>query len=505
MKQLLFFLLLVQQGWAQTADSLQVYDRRLRPAEMKEDLQLFLDIRKKANSGLYHYRSQKQIDSIYKWAFHEIKQPLTTTAFFKIILELTDFEGSCHNYTEPPQALVEYFNRRKAFFPFAMKYIDDRMIFNSHTPLIPVGARVVRINGVQDTVLMHSFYKYLTADGFNMTQKRSGSVNRSYGLRYLYEYGLQDSFSISFIAPGSSGEQTVTVPAVTLEERNAKFAKRHSAPVDSIIDYKVQPSYSFRMLNPSTGVLSFRIFSMAGDADDPAFKPYVKYLDSVFLLLSQQQVPNLVLDIRSNPGGSDPNFEQPMMYLTDSSFKENRLAYSIITPDIPYEKYFWGISTSHRMDSAEKEDGKMFLRDYFPALVNGKNIQNAKYNPVYHPKSPGYKGKLYMLIDEDVASAGSHLASLVKAYARNVTIVGVETVGGYYYHNGHMPLIYELPNSKIKTKFSIVHVEQDAPVKPDQPQGRGIIPDHTVWPSYNDFMENRDTQMEYVLKLISQS
>ncbi|HEY9260658.1 hypothetical protein, partial [Chitinophaga sp.] len=80
---------------------------------------------------------------------------------------------------------------------------------------------------------------------------------------------------------------------------------------------------------------------------------------------------------------------------------------------------------------------------------------------------------------------------------------GVETVGGYYGHNGHMAVIYELPHSKIKTKFSIVYVDQDAPVKLDQPVGRGIIPDHTVWPSFNDFMENRDTQMEYVLKLIA--
>jgi hypothetical protein len=45
-------------------------------------------------------------------------------------------------------------------------------------------------------------------------------------------------------------------------------------------------------------------------------------------------------------------------------------------------------------------------------------------------------------------------------------------------------------------------VIQDAPVKPDQPEGRGIIPDYTVWPVYNDFMKNRDTQMEYVLQLI---
>ncbi|CAL1519649.1 S41 family peptidase [Chitinophaga sp. MM2321] len=515
MKKLLFLLLLAHQGWAQSTanssqqakqpfDSLSIYNRQLHPSEMKQDLRLFLDIRKKANSGLYRYRTQRQIDSIYKWAFKEVRRPMSTLAFYKIILQLTDFEGSCHNYTEPQADLVGYYNRQRGFFPFALKYIEGNMIFNSKTAQIPVGSRVMGINGITDKELMQSFYKYITADGFTQTEKLSSSVNRSYGLRYLYEYGIKDSFAIAFVAPGATQEQTVTVPAVSLAQRTANLILRHSASVDSVIDYTVQPKYSFKMVNPSTGLLNLRIFSMASGLEDPAFPVYVAFIDSVFQALNNNNIPNLILDIRSNPGGSDPTFEQPMMYLTDSSFKENTLAYTIFDDGIPYEKYFWGVSTAERMDSMAKADGKRMLKDYFPALHNGRNMQNIKYNPVYYPKHPGFKGKLYLLIDENVASAASHLASLVKAYARNVTIVGVETVGGYYGHNGHMSVIYELPHSKIKTKFSIVYVDQDAPVKPDQPVGRGIIPDHTVWPTFSDFMQNRDTQMEYVLKLITE-
>ena len=515
MKKFLFLLLLVHQGWAQPGahsplqvkqmpDSLSVYNRMLDPVELKQDLDVFLDIRKKVNSGLYRYRSHKQIDSIYKWAFKQVRRPMSKLAFYKIILQLTDFEGSCHNYTEPDAGLVGYYNRQRGFFPFALKYIEGKIIFNSKTTQIPVGSRITSINGVGDKELMQSFYKYITADGFTRTKKLSGSVNRSYGLRYLYEYGIRDSFAIRFSAPGKRRQQTVTVPAVSLDDRKANLVLRHSAHVDSITDYNVQPKYSFKMLNPSTGLLNLRIFSMASGAEDPAFPVYVAFIDSVFRLLSDKNIPNLVLDIRGNPGGSDPTFEQPMMYLTDSSFKENTLAYTIFDNGVPYEEYFWGISTAERMDSATKVAGKQMLKDYFPVLHNGRNMQNRKYNPVYHPKHPGFKGQLYMLIDEDVASAASHLASLVKGYARNVIIVGVETVGGYYGHNGHMSMIYELPHSKIKTKFSIVYVDQDAPLKTDQPVGRGIIPDHTGWPSFSDFMQNRDTQMEYVLRLIAE-
>ncbi len=483
-------------------DSSKVFNPTLKPDEMKQDLNLFYNLRKEANSGLYRYRTKKATDSIYAWAYRQIKKPMSTTNFFKIILQLTNFEGSCHNYTTPAASLVDYYNRQTAFFPFALKYIEGKMIFNSPSDQIPVGARVLSINGVADKQLMNSFYKYATSDGYNTSQKLSSSVNKSFGLRYLYEYGLQQHFHIRFLAPGAKKVQTITVDAVTLQERNKNVENRHSALVENLIDYKKQPAYSFKMINPSTALLSFRIFTMANDANDPRFKPYVAFIDSVFTTLETNKIPNLILDLRGNPGGSDPTFEQPMMYLTDSVFRENRLAYTIFGDAIPYEKYFWGVSPTKRMTAEELAEGKALLKDYFPLLKNGRNMQNAKYNPIYDPKSPGYKGKLYMLIDEDVGSAASHLASLIKAYARNVTTVGVETVGGYYAHNGHMAVVYELPNSKIKSKFSIVHVVQDAPVKKDQPDGRGIIPDYTVWPNYADFMANKDTQMEYVLKLI---
>lgn len=482
-------------------DSFAIYNKLLSVNEMKQDLQLFRAIREKANSGLYAYRTKKQIDSSYQWAFKKISTPLRTLDFYKIILQLTDFEGSCHNYTEPAGALMSYLNRQRGFLPYAVKYIDGKMIFNSKTDQIPVGARITSINGVPDSTLMRSFYKYMPADGYTIAQKFSGSVNRSFGVRYLLEYGVKDSFAITFLPPGHTRQQTVTVPSVYLDQRLKNIISRHSAPVDSITDHTVQPKYSFRMIDPATGLLNLRIFSMAADAQDPAFPVYVRFMDSVFNELHKNSVQNLVLDIRGNPGGSDPTFEQPMMFLTDQPFKENSLAY-IIFDEVPYEKYFWGTSTASRMNAEEIVKGKQMLKDYFPRFENGRSVQDPKHNPVYYPKQPAFAGKLYLLIDENVASAASHLASLVKAYARNVTIVGVETAGGYYYHNGHMPLIYELPNSKIKTKFSIVYVVQDATVKPDQPKGRGILPHYEVWPTFDDFMHNRDTQMEFVLKLI---
>ncbi len=39
---------------------------------------------------------------------------------------------------------------------------------------------------------------------------------------------------------------------------------------------------------------------------------------------------------------------------------------------------------------AAKAGGKRMLLDYFPALHNGRNMQNGQYNPDYRPKQPGF-------------------------------------------------------------------------------------------------------------------
>lgn len=506
----LLFILFVAVSSAQSTksnptDSLTTYNPILSPKEMQEDLQMFKNLREKVNSGLYIYRTKKEIDSIYTWAFDKVKQPKSAIDFFKIILRLTDFEGSLHNYTEPDIELMDFLKRQTIFFPYHLAYIEKKMIFDGHHQTIPAGARILSINGVKDIELMQSFYKYFPVDGHSNSYKLSSSVEKIFQWRYYMEYGFSEEFIIEYTAPGSTKINTTTLPAVTQNQQEENFKNRYSAPVSNLLDYKQQPAYSFQMIKPKVGQLNLRWFGFATGKDDPAFEEYVHFIDSVFTVLDQKKIPNLLIDVRNNPGGSDPTFEQPVMYLSDDTFKENLDAHIIYDPEsIPFENYFHGFSTKEPVDSLNLANAMEFIDDYFEDFEDDKSLQNEKYNPVYYPKSPAYQGNFYLLMNENTASAASHFASLIKAYAQDVTIVGVETVGGYYVHNGHIGLVYQLPNSRMKTKFSVVHVVHDAPYKPDQPEGRGVIPDYEIWPKLDDFLNQKDTQMEFVLKRIEE-
>ncbi|MBS9525806.1 hypothetical protein KI659_17430 [Litoribacter alkaliphilus] len=481
-------------------------NNQLSISEMEEDLQVFIDIRKNVNSGLYIYRTEEEVDSLYRWAFEQIKRPLKTSEFFKIISNLTDFEGSVHNYTEPGTDDLNELKKQKTYFPYHLTYLEGKIIFDGLTEKIPPGSQILNINGKEDLELMQSFQKYFPVDGFNTSYKLSASVNNAFAWRYVIEYGATDKFEVKFLAPGKIEPQTEFLQAVTFEEREKNLSNKYSAPISDLLDYEKQPPYSYEQIDAKTGLLNLRFFGFATGKDDPQFDLYTQFLDSVFTVLDEKLIPNLVIDVRNNPGGSDPTFEQPVRYLSDSSFQENLEAHIIFNPqDFPYDDFFWGVSTDARIDSATKVMGLEFLDDYFEDFNEGRSYQNPKYNPIYQPKSPAYHGQVYMLINENTASAASHFASLMKGYARNLTTVGVETVGGYYEHNGHIGLVYELPNSKIKSKFSVVYVVHDAPQRADQPYGRGVIPDYELWPTIEDFLKHKDSQKEFVLKLISNS
>jgi hypothetical protein len=75
-------------------------------------------------------------------------------------------------------------------------------------------------------------------------------------------------------------------------------------------------------------------------------------------------------------------------------------------------------------------------------------------------------------------------------------------MGGYFGHNGHIPMEYQLPNSKITTTFSIVNLEQDVIKKKNQKIGRGIIPDIYKVQTLEEFINNEDDTIKFTLRLI---
>lgn len=311
--------------------------------KMEKDLALFRAIREQANSGVYKYRTKAQIDSIYKWADRQIEQANTFLDFYHILLTITDFEGSLHNDTSLPTKLYQSLkDETNGYFPLPIKMIAGKVLVNFKEGELPLGSEIISINDHDIQDIIPNFYKYYTTDGFNTSGKRIG-INARFAAYFRLHYGKQEVFVVKY--KPYQGHETLTknLSSIGYKAYFKRFIKRHSSPIDNR-DYKSfdLPSeiYQFKQLNASTALLTVNSFSIGGNSADPKHLAYVAFLDSCFQSIQDNpQITKLVVDVRANGGGTDPNDQITYSYLAPKKFVENTSAW-VSSNKIPYWRYF---------------------------------------------------------------------------------------------------------------------------------------------------------------------
>lgn len=483
----------------------QTIDDPFSKKEMKKDFEVFKETRLKANSGLYKYRSKEQIDSIYNWAEKEISKSTNYLDFYNIICQLSDFEGSCHNNTGLPKKYAKNLRKENyGYFPYPIKWIEGKWIINFKDGAIPLGSEIIEINGKPIAQVINNLHKYYTTDGQNITGKRIG-IRGNFPKYYRFHYGQQKEFQVTFSRNNTDSKEKKTLKSISYLGYYKNFNQRHSKPFDQLYyaNLKENQKYSYKKLDISTGILTIHRFSMGNETSE-GHKTYVAFLDSIFTKIKTENLKNLIVDVRLNRGGDDPNDVVTYSYLTSRKFQESKQVW-IPFQKIPLLKYYDSPFPRFLRPLGVGKHNRYF-RNRFPIKKDGKYFISKAENEmkVRVPNKNAFTGNIYLLISPAVASAGSLFGSMV-AGNENTTVIGEETMGGYYGHNGHTPFGYALPKSKIVTAFFIDNIEQDVPNKENQFYNRGIIPDYETPQTFEDFLSNKDTQMEFVMQLIEKN
>jgi hypothetical protein len=482
--------------------SAQSIDEPFSQKKMRKDFEVFKAIRIKANSGLFKYRTKKQIDSIYNWADQQIEKSSTYLDFYNIICQLTDYEGSLHNNTSLPQKYADRLREEnEGYFPYPIKWIDGKWRVNYENGEIPLGSEIISMNNVPISEIIENLYKYYTTDGQNITGKRIG-IRTHFSKYYRFHYGQQESFSVLFKRGNSTEMESKVLQSVSYRDYYKHFNGRYSKPYDQVYyaALKEDQKYKYEQIDSSTGVLRIYTFAM-GNETTQEHKTYLAFLDSIFAEIKSNGLKNLIVDVRQCGGGTDPNDVVTYSYLTDRTFRESKQVW-ISFNKIPLLKYY-DVSAPKFLRPFGVGKFNRNFQDRFPIEKDGKYFISKEEDEmkIREPNKNAFTGNIYLLVSPAVASAGSLFASMV-AGNENTTVIGEETMGGYYGHNGHTSFGYVLPKSKIITDFCIDNIEQDVPEKGNQFYNRGIIPDLEVSQTYQDFLGHRDTQMECTLELI---
>ena len=480
----------------------QSIDESYSTKKMRKDFDVFKKISIQANSGLFKHRTKQQIDSIYNWGNLQIEKLITYRDFYNLICTISNFEGSVHNSISLPKNYAENLkNETFGYFPYPIKWIDGKWLINIDDKEIPLGAEIIAINDVEINKIIPELYKYYTTDGNNLTGKRVGLMTE-FSKYYRLHFGLTKSFKVSYLNPTTKKFETKNIESIGNKAYYENYRKMHSMSVDQFYyaDLKENQKYQYKQLDSITGILTIHTFVIGNETTNGRIQ-YKRFLDSVFVDVKTKGLKNLIVDVRNNGGGTDPNDLVTYSYLTNRNFQENKEAW-ISFKKIPLIKYYdIGIPKFIRPLVVGKYN-KQFQEE-FPLEKDGKFYQDetSDDHKIRIPNQNAFHGNIYLLISPKIASAGSLFAAML-AGNENTIIVGEETMGGYYGHNGHSPLSYKLPKSKIVLTFSVVNLEQDVPKKVNQKYDRGIIPDYEITQTFDDYLINADTQMNFTMKLI---
>ncbi|HET9057003.1 MAG TPA: S41 family peptidase [Chitinophagaceae bacterium] len=456
----------------------------LSSREMRDDYDLFRNVLEKAHPGLYEYHSKFEMHNLFDSIRQTLSKDLSKREFFNRLAFITDKIGCAHTsvyFSENDIRAIEY---KRFFFPLNLIYIENKLCVNTPNDDLPLGSVLISINNIPVDSIIQQLLFYHTTDGF-VTKTKFKKVAENFGYYYYLKFGAKEKFNIVYKSDKDSRLlQNATIEAISYKKLKEKLSRQFYYDANDY-DYDLK-------IDDSLGVafMTLRTLDFSSNSRDRVFTNFMN--NSFRLLNSSQSIKNLIIDLRENNGGNYKNCFLLYSYLTNKKFHEFDTAWVKFT-NVPYAAFTSDNFRSSEWDAVENIIEKDFKKD----SANRHYLVPEK-NAWWQPNHNRFTGNVFLVTNPSVSSAAAYLAALLYNEGR-ATLVGEETEGGYYKHNGFHMLEYELPNTRIGFSFSIANVKHALPGKFKEPIGRGVIPNHWVPSTYQDFLENNDTQVQYII------
>ncbi len=221
----------------------------------------------------------------------------------------------------------------------------------------------------------------------------------------------------------------------------------------------------------------------------PVFKDFVwELVDS----LNTNNIKNLIIDLRNNPGGNLTLGVQLMYFLTN---KTNLIGFSryAYTSDI-FKSYF---PSEYKELEVLYPNGvpknKLVLTDETNGLFD--KILDEKSNYFIPKNRPVFNGNVYIISNYRTGSAAAMLTTLFQDNGL-ATIIGTSVGNNAIGATTYTP--FKLP--KTKSNISIATTYQERPKKNE---GNIQIPDYWIEYSINDLITGKDPYLEKIKELIN--
>ncbi|MEO2280933.1 S41 family peptidase [Pseudoalteromonas pernae] len=419
----------------------QLMLQKLSVVQMRADIDALLegaiqrhpDIEEYADFALLRAKAQE-----LKASLHE---PLNRVEFYRVVGSLTSSFQDGHSFLIwPYQELNKAREAGHQTFPLAVSVNDKGKLQLKHAYIlgdkaIPMLSEIVSINDIEADFLLSQLTPYT---GGETALLREHAVAMRFGIALWARYGWLDNFDVKVSTP--EGIQELQLEAhknwPIVDEKAQGFVASYS-----------EKAHYYKQLSDSVGFIYLGHF----DIDPNEFE---RFVDQTFANIKQQNIKQLIIDIRDNPGGNTDTVTYLSRYLADKPFR----LISKLKEKLNEENRGWL--------NYKGEVGDIVVTDW-----------DDWESPIR--KDQRFDGDTFLLIGPVTYSASIVLATTLKDNGI-ATLVG-EATGGYANQSAQGNL-FNLPNSELSA-----YVTTRMLVRPNgELARRGVAPHYNL----NDYNLN---------------
>lgn len=242
--------------------------------------------------------------------------------------------------------------------------------------------------------------------------------------------------------------------------------------------------YDLKMLNDSTAYIGLSSFSL----NQVQTEDIARFIDSI------AAVPYLIIDVRNNSGGSADVLSKLYTYIAGDTMTLD--GYSRVNKQGGFQSFKYALNRI-------PEDSS--FAHYSPEPGREGFYSRSEVENIIRPDSTiNYKGKIYILTNENSCSAATLFPALLVRNHRGV-IIGRETRTAYHYMNALKFADIRLPNTTLTITIPLVYCCFDSVVNDRAPYGRGVLPDYPVPLTIDELSgKNGDAILNHTLQLIEE-
>jgi len=462
-------------------------NKKYSKEELKKDYSLLRNILEKKHPSLYWYSSKDSMNYFFDEGYKAIQDSMTELQFaWKILAPLTSAIHCGHTSVAMSKGWNKFIkDKHIPSFPLFVKVWSDTMMVTDNLnrkndSTIKRGDFITAINGIKSAEIIKILFDYMVEDGYsdNINYIRLSAsfpyfhrnvfgLYKNYFVNYIDSNGIEKNAIIPYYAPPSD-----SIKKLIKEKKKAEKKLTYQQRIKDIRSLEFDSSFALMTVNEfSKGHLN-------------------NFFRRSFRHLRKKNVKNLVIDLRANGGGDINKSVLLTKFLKNKSFKVADSAYAISKNFRPYSKNIsWGFLNNI---------GLLFVTH---KALDGKYHFGFWERHIYRPSRRNhFNGYVYVLINGLTFSASSLFCNAVKGQ-ENVTLVGEETGGGWYGNSGILIPDITLPQTKLRVRLPFFRLVQyqHIPIK-----GTGVLPDIYTGPEWRDILNNVDTKLERVKKIINE-